>query len=143
MALLSRLIRGTKPEANTLLALQQSMGLPPNRSIGLLVLEITLGMKTVYACLSGGKVVDGDLRLTLVGGAALEALLNLPMGGDSQLIIQEVAIGATLLEDKVLAAVERAPDGAKICFVGDMQGELDGKILPALKLSDGVIDIAH
>lgn len=37
----------------------------------------------------------------------------------------------------------RAPEGAKLCFIGDMQGELDGEMLPALNWSGSMIDIAH
>ncbi|GLQ95252.1 hypothetical protein [Dyella acidisoli] len=143
MSLSSKLIGGTKPEPETIAEIQSVMGVPEGRPIALMVLEVTFKTKKIYCCLSGGYVQDGEPHLTLIGRAALEALINLPMGDQQSLILQEVAIGQTPLRNKVREAVMRAPDGAKLCFIGDMQGDLDGKMLPALNWSGGVVDIAH
>lgn len=73
----------------------------------------------------------------------MEALVNLPLGDDSLFIVQELKVGPTPIRDKVRSAVMRAPEGAKLCFVGDMQGELDGVALAAFNLGRDVINIAH
>lgn len=143
MSLSSRLIEGTKPEASTLLELQQAAGLPPDRQIALLVFETRFRDKTVYCCLSGGEIEDGTPKLTLVGKAALEALVNLPRGDQTTLIFQELKTGPTPIREKVRAAIMRAPEGSKICFIGDMQGELDGSAFHALNPQREIVNIAH
>ena len=88
--------------------------------------------KTVYCCLSGGEVRDGDAALTLVGRAALTMLLLIPTPPDTPITLQELRIGKIPLRTKVQRAVKNAPAGRKICFFGDMSGELDGKALDSL-----------
>lgn len=143
MSLSSKLIQGTKPEASTLAEVQEMMRIPKDRQIALMVFETKFKDKTIYCCLSGGVLRDGQPSLTLVGRAALEALINLPMGDSQPLIIQELKVGPTPVSDKVRAAVMKAPTGAKLCFVGDMQGELDGVAFKALNVGRDVVHIDH
>lgn len=143
MSLVTKLVEGTKPEAATLLELQQKMGIPADKSISLMVFETSFKEKKIYCCWSGGAIQDGEPKLTLVGRAALEALLNLPLGGDKALIFQELKMGATPIREKVRAAVMKAEAGAKICFIGDMQGELDGHMHKAFNLQSGTIKVSH
>lgn len=143
MSLSSKLIQGTKPEPSTITAIQQAMGIPSGRSIAMMVFETSFKDKTIYCCLSGGRIEDGQPRLTLIGQAAMEALVNLPLGDDTTLIFQELKVGPTPIREKVRAAVMRAPPGAKLCFIGDMQGELDGVAFTALNVSREVVNISH
>lgn len=143
MSLVTKLIEETKPEADTLLELQQKMGLPADTSISLMVFETSFKDKKVYTCWSGGAIQDGEPRLTLVGKAALEALVNLPLGSNDKLIFQELKMGLTPLREKVRAAIMKAEPGAKICFIGDMQGELDGHMHKAFNLTSGTIKVSH
>ena len=143
MSLSSKLIQGTKPEAETISEIQAAMGIPAGRSINLMVFETTFKDKKVYCCWSGGEIVNEKPRLTLIGRAALEALINLPLGSSETLIFQELHLGPTPLKEKVRAAVMRAPEGAKICFIGDMQGKLDGHMQKALNLLPDTLKISH
>ena len=143
MSLVSKMIEGTKPEAATLLELQQKMNLPADTSINLMVLETSFKEKKVYTCLSGGVIEDGQPKLTLIGRAALEALVNLPLGNNEKLVFQELKLGPTPLREKVRAAIMKVEPGMKICFIGDMQGELDGHMLKALNFVPGVIKVSH
>lgn len=143
MSLSSKLIEGTKPEAATLLELQQKMSLPVDRSINLMVFETSFKEKRVYTCWSGGAIENGEPKLTLVGRAALEALMNLPLGNNDKLVFQELKQGLTPIREKVRAAVMRAEPGMKICFIGDMQGELDGEMPKAFNLVSGTIKVSH
>lgn len=139
----SKLIQGTKPEAETLTKIQEQMGVPPGVSINLMVFEVEYDRKKYYCCWSGGALKDGQPYLTLIGQAAMEALNNLPMGNQDTIILQELALGPTPLRDKVKATLKRAPLNAKICFFGDMQGELDGHMHHAFNVGEGTINIAH
>jgi hypothetical protein len=143
MSLVTKLISGTKPEAETILEIQQKMGVPTYRSINLMVFETSFKEKKVYTCWSGGALQDGEPKLTLIGRAALEALVNLPLGNNDKLIFQELKLGPKPLREKVRAAIMRAEPGSKICFIGDMQGELDGQMHKAFNLAQGSINIAH
>ena len=143
MSLTTKLIEGTKPEANTLLELQQKMGLPAGRPISLMVFETSFKDKKVYTCWSGGALQNGAPMLTLVGRAALEALINLPLGSNEKLIFQELKLGPTDLREKVRAAIMKAEPGSKICFIGDMQGELDGHMHKAFNFASGTIKVSH
>ena len=143
MSLSSKLIRGAKPEASTIAEMQKTMGIPTDRQIALMVFETSFKDKKIYTCLSGGAIENGEPRLTLIGRAALEALVNLPMGDSSTVIFQEVKAGPTPVRDKMRAAIMRAPEGSKLCFIGDMQGELDGVAFKALNAVHDVINISH
>ncbi|AZP69364.1 hypothetical protein EJJ20_00435 [Pseudomonas poae] len=76
--------------------------------------------------------------MTLVGQAAVEALSNLPQGRNDSLIFQELKLGSTPLRNKVKATLKRAPANSKICFIGDMQGELDGHLAQVFNLQKGL-----
>ena len=143
MSLVSRLIEGTKPEAQTIIELQQAAKLPVDTQLNMMVFETSFKEKKAYTCMSGGVVEDGQPKLTLVGRAALEALINLPLGNNEKLVFQELKLGPTPLREKVRAAIMRAEPGMKICFIGDMQGELDGHMLKALNFVPGVIKVSH
>ena len=143
MPIETKFIEGTKPEPETLLELQKSTGLPTDKSIMLSVFEMSHKGKVVYCCWAGGALDNGQPRLTLVGKAAVEALINLPLGSNAALIFQELKIGPTPLKEKVRAAFARAEPGAKICFIGDLQGELDGEFPRAFNLVRGSIKVSH
>jgi hypothetical protein len=95
--LTSTLILGTKPESATLLELQETGGIPAGTSISLMVFETSFKDKKIYTCWSGSAIENGEPKLTLIGRAALEALMNLPLGSNEQLAFQELKIGATPL----------------------------------------------
>ncbi|MFO1432954.1 MAG: hypothetical protein U1F76_23055 [Candidatus Competibacteraceae bacterium] len=114
--------------------LATSFGFSSTQSMGFLVFETTLGEKTVYCCLAGGCLADdGTVWLTAIGHGALEALMSLPTGSGT-LILQELKLGRTPLHDKIVKAVDAAPPGARICFFGDLTGELDGVAFKALNV---------
>lgn len=139
----SKLIQGTKPEAETMKKIQEQMGVPPGVSINLMVFEVEYNRKKYYCCWSGGELKNGKAYLTLIGQAAMEALTNLPMGNHETLIFQELALGPTPLKNKVKAVLKRAPSNSKICFFGDMAGELDGHMHQAFNVGQGTIDITQ
>jgi hypothetical protein len=101
------------------------MGIPSEKSINLMVFEVEYDRKKYYCC-GPGEIRNGQPHMTLIGQAAVEALANRPLGNNDTLIFQELKLGPTPLRNKVKAALNRAPSNSKICFFGDMSGELDG-----------------
>ncbi|MFU2936839.1 hypothetical protein ACM7NO_26140 [Pseudomonas aeruginosa] len=139
----STLITGSKPEAGTLLRVQEQMGLRPGQSMQFMVYQVEFDRKKYYCCWSGGEMKGGEPHMTVVGQAAMEALANLPLGSNDALIIQELKLGPTPLRNKIKATLKRAPANSKICFLGDMQGELDGHMHAAFNIQPGMLDVAH
>lgn len=139
----SRLIVGTKPSAESLQRVKDMMKVPDNVSISLMVFEVTYNNKTYYCCWSGGEIRNGTPYLSALGQATMEALVALPMGSNDSLIIQELKLGQTPLKTKVKNTFARATPNSKICFVGDMAGELDGHIVKAFKLVSGEVIVGH
>lgn len=109
--------------------------LKPGTRIAYMVMKVKFDNKTYYCCLSGGVIKEGEPKFTQIGMAAFETLMALPVGNDSDVFIQEIKIGSTSLEDKVKQTLRKNIGGAKICFVGDMAGELDGKLLNIFNVS--------
>jgi hypothetical protein len=109
------------------------------------VFEVTAsrGGKTrrVLCCWSGGRMKP-DPEFTPLGLAAFEALMELPTCMDDYPaikpipVIRQLIVGRTPLRDKVIDAVLEAPPGARLCFMGDLTGELRGKMSPAFNCLD-------
>jgi len=70
----------------------------------------------------------------MVGRGATEALTSLP-GKTTALIFAELKLGPTPLQEKVKQVILDAPEGSRICFLGDLAGSLDGKMGPAFNLA--------
>jgi len=131
------MVIGPLPEEDTLREIRAALGAVEGDGLCFMLFESTIGDKTVYCCASGGELVNGQPQFTLIGMGALEALVNIPHRGKGteMVFFQELKIGPTPIKEKIKRALTEAPDGAKICFVGDMQGELDGHILPSMNVS--------
>lgn len=134
--ILSHLIIGPRANPETEAAIQKQQR--TDQEPGFCVFKTYVGHKWVYCCWAGGKLErNGDKcspLVTLIGQGATEALENLP-GQGSALIFAEVRLGKTPLQDKVKQVILDAPDGARICFIGDLAGELDGKMSLAFNIT--------
>jgi hypothetical protein len=102
-----------------------------------LVYEIEYEHKKYYCCVAGGKMVDGEPRLTPIGMATVYAMLSLPIGY-SKVIIQEMHEGKTPLLAKVQNTLRGAPERSAIAFFGDAQGYLDGGWVKCLNILGSV-----
>lgn len=97
----------------------------------------------VLCCWSGGWMdKNREAFLSPVGRAAVDALMRLPACMDDQLaetarlVIRELRVGPTPLQDKVIDAILEAKPGDRYCFVGDLAGELSGKMFPTFNVTD-------
>lgn len=143
LTLKTRIIDGTKPNPGTLEEVKATAGVPDGVAINLMVFEVKFDQKVWYCCWSGGKLVDGQPMFTPIGKAALEALCNLPLGDHNRLTFQELKLGATPLRSKIKKTLKNTPAGSKICFFGDMSGELDGHLPKAFNLIEGTLSVSH
>ncbi|WP_147200851.1 hypothetical protein [Pantoea sp. CCBC3-3-1] len=130
----SKLMPNAQPSEETKAELLKQINAPAGTNIQLMVLEVDYDRKKLYVCLSGGAVVDGEARFTLTGRAAYEALCSISTISDT-LTIQQISISETPLKTKVKSALKKAPANSCICFIGDMQGELDGVLSDVFNIS--------
>ena len=87
------------------------------------VYEIAFGSKKLFCCLSGGHIVDGKIEFTPIGMAAFEALTNVEADGEVEYFADEINTEESI-ETQLEAVFDRVPDGSKVCFIGDITGEL-------------------
>jgi len=139
----SKLITGisASDSTNQQVAFENNKKLQPGQKINYTVLVTTLDKKQYYCCLAGGVMEDSGVKLTRVGKAAVEVLMALPVGDSERLVMQELKLGPTPLKKKVKKVLRKLPPESKICFFGDMSGELDGHIHKALNFS-GQVEIS-
>ncbi|WP_338923705.1 hypothetical protein V0M98_36470 (plasmid) [Pseudomonas silesiensis] len=124
----AKLIIGSDPDAETLVELKKNLKPGQNDLMGFTIFELECKGRIFYCSWSGGKLTAEGPLFTLIGKAAMESLKNLPMGNNDRLIIQELRMGKTPIKDKIIALLDETPENSKICFLGDMQGELDGQM---------------
>lgn len=79
--------------------------------------------KEVYCCWSGGSVEDNVIEFTPIGKAAFEALLNTDQSDDIQLYAEKLTSRENL-KSQVEKTLKKVPNNARVCFVGDVAGEL-------------------
>jgi hypothetical protein len=122
--------------------------MPPHAVVSLSVMETTASRgarsRRVLCCWAGGDVTDkGEILISLIGEAAVNALMRLPACMDDQLtkkgtlVFRQVKLGKTPLRDKVIDAVLEAKPGERLCFIGDLAKELDGQMAPTFNIMDG------
>lgn len=136
--LVSRLILGATASPETLAEIRaHKPHLRAAEKINFSVFESTVDGKVVYCCWSGGYIKDNHPHLTDVGRGAIEALLSMPLGQNETIAFQELKLGPTPLREKVINCLLKVAPATKVCFVGDLAGELDGHMSLAFNIMDG------
>lgn len=145
----SRLIIGATPPEEFARAVRAAQGIPADTQINPCVFEVTVAGQTRYCCWSGGRLVQGEdgepqPEFTVPGRAALEALLALPfIDARAKVIVQEVKLGPTPVQEKVIASfLASSGSRAPICFVGDLAKELDGQMATSMNMQ-GFVPLAE
>jgi hypothetical protein len=142
-SLKSQIITGAKPDPETIAMVQDKMGIDKDVSMEFMVFSVQCDGKTVYCCWSTGKIEDNETYFSLIGKASLEALINLPLGSRAPLVIRELKLCSQPLESSILNTIRAVEPGSKICFLGDMTGELDGYMFDAFNVQDETLSILH
>ncbi|MDK2594371.1 hypothetical protein [Pseudoalteromonas obscura] len=137
----TKLIEGAISNPDTEAELRKTMGIDIDVAINPMVFEVNYNNKKYYCCWSGGSIVNNEPAFTLLGQAALEGLINLPLGNNDSIKLQELKIGQTPLRSKIKKVLKKNRANTKICFFGDMSGELDGHMTSAFNLVEGKISL--
>lgn len=58
----------------------------------------------------------------------------MPVGNEEEIYPQQLKLGNISLKKKVIAILKEKPKNSKVCFVGDMSGELDGHMHSAFNV---------
>lgn len=137
----AKLIMDARPNEETLAELMGGNGLSTDQMATFMVFEINHLGKKMYCSWSGGRIGNDGPEFTPIGNAALEALLNIPINAPA-LVFQHMQLGKTPLIDKLKSLLDKLEANTKICFFGDIEGELDGQIGQVFKILD-VVKINH
>jgi hypothetical protein len=119
---------------------------PANVALQFMVFEITLHQpgtkKKVFCCFSGGRLSGGTVEATPIGMAALLQLALIPPKGEHFPRYVTLRNGKTPVKEQIMEALRKVPEGVRICFLGDMQGKLDGQILPAIRFTGKMLRLS-
>lgn len=128
----SRVIIGLKVPAAPAAMLRERIvaEIRPRDEISCCVFESRVDGVARYCCWAGGHISPtGEPMVTPIGNAAVETMLELPFLAAStfDLVFQEVTLGRTPLQKKVISAFRNTADAPTLLvFVGDLAGALDG-----------------
>lgn len=102
-----------------------------------MVFKTEYGDKTFWCCWSGGEIKDGQVSLTPVGVAALEALSRIEADTREGIDVFFLA-GKTEpeVQAEVNAALAKLPNMTRVCFVGDVAGHLQSLLPGAFGVED-------
>lgn len=93
------------------------------------VYEVAYGAKQIFCCLSGGEVENNEIQFTPVGLAAFEALTNVKSDGEVEYFAEYISeSNAENLAQQIEEVFDRVPNGARVCFVGDITGALKDEL---------------
>lgn len=123
----SRVMLGATCSPETEAEVRKATKSEKHSAVTFMLFKASVGHKTINCCMSGGRLdpKTNQPEFTLIGLATMEALA-LTFPDATAMIYQEIKRGKTPLQEKIKAAILAAPEGALICFVGDMAKELDG-----------------
>ena len=127
--IVSRYIKGVSPSPESREMLNQMFSVRPEQEMLFCVFEVQCDGSTYYCCWSGGRIEKGRPMMT-------------PTGGDDRLHIHELRVGLTPLREKVVNILRAKPAHARVCFLGDLNGELDGLMTKAFNVTGESVNLS-
>ncbi|MBE0364927.1 hypothetical protein PULV_a3219 [Pseudoalteromonas ulvae UL12] len=119
----------TNQEILTMLGMQEHQG-----DIQYHVYHTIADNKEVYCCLSGGVVENNEIMFTPVGLGAFEALTRIKPEQE-QYFAEELKIENGSIKAQIEEILAKVPDQSKVCFIGDMTGDLKESIAELFPLA--------
>jgi hypothetical protein len=107
------------------------------KEIYVYIYRAVLGEKTFHVCWAGGEFIDEgrDVVLTPIGRVHYEALMLYP-GAYPEKVLAELKLSDLELRLQITYILNRLPNLSRVCFFGDVSGELDGKLFKAFNVCD-------
>ena len=99
-----------------------------------MVMQTIVEGKIYYCCLADGKFINGKPKFSPMGLSSYRALSMLNTSGPLQPECWLLQLGNGSIRDAIISVLTRYPENSKICFVGDIGGELDGLLLDAFNI---------
>ena len=88
------------------------------------VYEVVYKQKRIYCCLSGGVIENNEIQFTAVGLGAFEAMTNISTDQSPEYYAEPIETQSGDISAQIEEVFERVPNDARVCFVGDINGEL-------------------
>lgn len=101
------------------------------------IYRAVLGEKTFHVCWAGGRMIDEgrDVEFTSIGRGNCEALMLYP-GTYPKMVVAELKLSDLELRLQITYILNRLPNLSRVCFFGDVSGELEGKLFKAFNVCD-------
>ena len=127
MAFSQVLLNDVTANQDTNAAILKMLEVDENHALQYHVYEVAYGTKQIFCCLSGGHIENNEIQFTAVGLAAFEALTNVERGEEPTYYAEHIDTSADVAE-QIESVFDSVPSGARICFVGDITGELKDQL---------------
>ncbi len=127
MAFSQVLLSDVTANQDTNQAILEMLDINENHELQYHVYEVAFGDKQIFCCLSGGVIENNEIQFTPVGLAAFEALTNVKKENECEYFADFIDTAANISE-QIETVFNRVPSGSKVCFIGDITGELKSEL---------------
>lgn len=124
MAFSQTLLQDVTANEETNKAILEMLEMDERHSVQYHVYEVAYKEKQIFCCLSGGLIENNEIQFTAVGLAAFEALTNIGNSMEAEYFAEQISIDSADLAAQICEVFDRVPSGARVCFIGDITGEL-------------------
>lgn len=124
MAFSQTLLTDVTANADTNQAILTMLEMDEQHELQYHVYHIQYEGKNIYCCLSGGVIENNEIQFTAVGLAAFEAMTNIQTETEAVYYAEQISQDEGELSDQIEQVFQKVPDGSRVCFVGDITGEM-------------------
>lgn len=128
MSFTQELMNDVTANQDTNQAILDMLEIDENHELRYHIYQVVFEGKTIHCCLSGGVIENNEIQFTAVGLAAFEALTNIESENkDIEYYAEVIEPGSDLCE-QLESVFAKVPNGARVCFLGDITGELKAEL---------------
>ena len=122
------LVTNVTANQDTNAAILEMLELAQDQVVQYHVYEVAYKAKRIFCCLSGGVIENNEIQFTPVGLGAFEAMTNIYTEREPEYFAEQIVIAGGNLSAQIEEVFERVPNDARVCFVGDINGELKAEL---------------
>jgi len=122
------LVTNVTANQDTNAAILEMLELAQDQVVQYHVYEVVYNDKRIYCCLSGGVIENNEIQFTPVGLGAFEAMTNISTEQAPEYFAEQILVQDGDVASQVEDVFGRVPNDARVCFVGDINGELKNEL---------------
>jgi len=128
MSFYQSLVTNVTANQDTNAAILDILELEQGQEVQYHVYEVAYKEKRIFCCLSGGVIENNEIQFTPVGLGAFEAMTNITAEQEPEYFAEHIVVEGGNLSAQIEEVFERVPNDARVCFVGDINGELKDEL---------------